>query len=205
MIGQIPSIVITSETSPFLPVLRASSRGSRTRPSNGSIDVGSVIKEPQESVQQRSTLPSDASTPLIWSQPQYMINYNKCQGLYSTWNFSTSQVNPHLNTLAVRSLLKRFCFVALLMWYNQGRLQACDISGRFGDPAAMGRSSRPWPPEPGTNFRSQHTVLYTTLQNVREKYHKTKSMYSAINREATVGGGAGYQTNYRNGIGCVVC
>nr|XP_029496653.1 melanopsin-A-like [Oncorhynchus nerka] len=65
MIGQIPSIVITSETSPFLPVLRASSRGSRTRPSNGSIDVGSVIKEPQESVQQRSTLPSDASTPLI--------------------------------------------------------------------------------------------------------------------------------------------
>uniref|UniRef100_A0A8C8CWN9 G-protein coupled receptors family 1 profile domain-containing protein n=1 Tax=Oncorhynchus tshawytscha TaxID=74940 RepID=A0A8C8CWN9_ONCTS len=65
MIGQIPSIVITSETSPFLPVLRASSRGSRTRPSNGSIDVGSVIKEPQESVQQRSTLSSDASTPLI--------------------------------------------------------------------------------------------------------------------------------------------
>ncbi|XP_064789211.1 melanopsin-A-like [Oncorhynchus masou masou] len=65
MIGQIPSIVITSETSPFLPVLRVSSRGSRTRPSNGSIDVGSVIKEPQESVQQRSTLPSDASTPLI--------------------------------------------------------------------------------------------------------------------------------------------
>uniref|UniRef100_A0A8C7U7G7 Opsin 4a (melanopsin) n=1 Tax=Oncorhynchus mykiss TaxID=8022 RepID=A0A8C7U7G7_ONCMY len=54
MIGQIPSIIITSETSPFLPVLRASSRGSRTRPSNGSIDVGSVIKEPQESVQQRA-------------------------------------------------------------------------------------------------------------------------------------------------------
>ncbi|XP_014056816.1 melanopsin-A isoform X1 [Salmo salar] len=70
VIGQIPSIVITSETSPFLPVLRASSRGSRTRPSNGRIDVGSVTKEPQESVQQRSTLPSnssnsDASTPLI--------------------------------------------------------------------------------------------------------------------------------------------
>ncbi|KAM9561183.1 melanopsin-A-like [Salvelinus alpinus] len=70
MIGQIPSIIITSETSPFLPVLRASSRGSRTRPSNGSVDVGSVTKEPQENVQQRSTLPSnssnsDASTPLI--------------------------------------------------------------------------------------------------------------------------------------------
>uniref|UniRef100_A0A4W5P7I9 Opsin 4a (melanopsin) n=1 Tax=Hucho hucho TaxID=62062 RepID=A0A4W5P7I9_9TELE len=59
MIGQIPSIVITSETSPSLPVLRASSH-----------DVGSVTKEPQESVQQRSTLPTnssncDASTPLI--------------------------------------------------------------------------------------------------------------------------------------------
>ncbi|CAB1312559.1 unnamed protein product [Coregonus sp. 'balchen'] len=70
MIGQIPSIVITSETSLSPPVLRASSHGSRTRPSNGSIDVGSVNKEPQESVQQRSTLPSnsfnsDASTPLI--------------------------------------------------------------------------------------------------------------------------------------------
>uniref|UniRef100_A0A8C7L7L9 Opsin 4a (melanopsin) n=1 Tax=Oncorhynchus kisutch TaxID=8019 RepID=A0A8C7L7L9_ONCKI len=36
MIGQIPSIVITSETSPFLPVLRASSRGSRTRGSQNS-------------------------------------------------------------------------------------------------------------------------------------------------------------------------
>uniref|UniRef100_A0A8C8I5S2 G-protein coupled receptors family 1 profile domain-containing protein n=1 Tax=Oncorhynchus tshawytscha TaxID=74940 RepID=A0A8C8I5S2_ONCTS len=54
MIGRIPSIVITSETSPFLPVLKASSHGS-------------VTKGPRESVQQGSTLPSnrDGSTPLI--------------------------------------------------------------------------------------------------------------------------------------------
>uniref|UniRef100_A0A673X954 Opsin 4a (melanopsin) n=1 Tax=Salmo trutta TaxID=8032 RepID=A0A673X954_SALTR len=57
MIGWIPSIVITSETSPFLPVLKASSHGS-------------VTKGPRESVQQGLTLPSnssnsDGSTPLI--------------------------------------------------------------------------------------------------------------------------------------------
>uniref|UniRef100_A0A8C8I6U2 G-protein coupled receptors family 1 profile domain-containing protein n=1 Tax=Oncorhynchus tshawytscha TaxID=74940 RepID=A0A8C8I6U2_ONCTS len=67
MIGRIPSIVITSETSPFLPVLKASSHGSSTRPASGSVDVGSVTKGPRESVQQGSTLPSnrDGSTPLI--------------------------------------------------------------------------------------------------------------------------------------------
>uniref|UniRef100_A0A4W5NYG0 Opsin 4a (melanopsin) n=1 Tax=Hucho hucho TaxID=62062 RepID=A0A4W5NYG0_9TELE len=52
MSGLIPSIVITSETSPFLPVLKASSHGSSTRPANGSVDVGSVTHGPRESVQQ---------------------------------------------------------------------------------------------------------------------------------------------------------
>uniref|UniRef100_A0A3P8YQR0 G-protein coupled receptors family 1 profile domain-containing protein n=1 Tax=Esox lucius TaxID=8010 RepID=A0A3P8YQR0_ESOLU len=62
LISRIPSIVITSETSPFLPVLRAGSHGSCTRPVSDSERVLSV--------EQGSTLPSnssnsDTSTALI--------------------------------------------------------------------------------------------------------------------------------------------
>ncbi|KAJ8014446.1 hypothetical protein DPEC_G00040310 [Dallia pectoralis] len=56
LIGQIPRIVITSETSPILLVLRASSHGSHTRPVNDSLSALS-----HDVFQQGSTLPSNNS------------------------------------------------------------------------------------------------------------------------------------------------
>ncbi|KAJ8418369.1 hypothetical protein AAFF_G00140780 [Aldrovandia affinis] len=66
--GRIPSILITSEPTPtFLPFLRTSSRGSRTRiATNGGLGVGSVIIECQAPVQQGSVFTSatpSTSTP----------------------------------------------------------------------------------------------------------------------------------------------
>ncbi|KAI1894468.1 hypothetical protein AGOR_G00116120 [Albula goreensis] len=59
--GRIPSIVITSESSPaYLPFLRSSSRGSRARTANGSLGVGSVTIESQGHAQLGSVLPSTA-------------------------------------------------------------------------------------------------------------------------------------------------
>ncbi|XP_071756026.2 LOW QUALITY PROTEIN: melanopsin-A [Centroberyx gerrardi] len=63
-IGRIPSIVITSETSPFLPVGRNGSRIARPRPANGNAGAGPVSRE----TQQGSALPSgagDSSAALI--------------------------------------------------------------------------------------------------------------------------------------------
>ncbi|KAL0964311.1 hypothetical protein UPYG_G00322100 [Umbra pygmaea] len=61
LIGWVPSIVITSESSPFLPVLRTSGHGSCSRPESGSIDVWLDTNVPLEGVEQRSSLPSNSS------------------------------------------------------------------------------------------------------------------------------------------------
>ncbi|KAM3862866.1 LOW QUALITY PROTEIN: melanopsin-A [Diretmus argenteus] len=58
-IGRIPSIVITSESSPFLPIGRNSSRSTRARIANSNPGAGSVSRETQQS----STLPSGGSDP----------------------------------------------------------------------------------------------------------------------------------------------
>ncbi|XP_067091788.1 melanopsin-A [Osmerus mordax] len=68
MIGRIPSIVITSESSPFLAVLRASSRSSRTRAFNGIIGAGDVTMETMGRVQQGPTIPAniiDSAAPTV--------------------------------------------------------------------------------------------------------------------------------------------
>ncbi|XP_036403169.1 melanopsin-A [Megalops cyprinoides] len=63
VVVRIPSIVITSESSPaFLPFLRSSSRGSRSRTANGSLGIGSVTVESKGAVQQGSVLPSAANS-----------------------------------------------------------------------------------------------------------------------------------------------
>lgn len=63
MIGRIPSIVITSESSPF-PVARAGSHTSHPRAANGSKGLGSVTREILASRPLPSNA-SDASVPLI--------------------------------------------------------------------------------------------------------------------------------------------
>ncbi|XP_029927119.1 melanopsin-A isoform X1 [Myripristis murdjan] len=63
-IGRIPSIVITSESSPFLPAGRNGSRSARPRPANGSAGAGPVSRETQ---------PSSALPPGVNGSPAAVI------------------------------------------------------------------------------------------------------------------------------------
>ncbi|KAM4607396.1 melanopsin-A [Polymixia lowei] len=63
-IGRIPSIIITSETSPFLPIGRTSSRSSRPRVANSNTGAGFVSREIPQGPAPLSSM-SDGSTPLI--------------------------------------------------------------------------------------------------------------------------------------------
>ncbi|XP_030628254.1 melanopsin-A [Chanos chanos] len=62
IIGRIPSIVITSESSPFLPSLRSSCRNARSWLSHGNMGVGSVSRDMNGDVQQGSAHLSTANT-----------------------------------------------------------------------------------------------------------------------------------------------
>ncbi|XP_062376333.1 melanopsin-A [Sardina pilchardus] len=64
VIGRIPSIVITSESSPFLSSLRFNYRSNGSRRASGSVAKGSATSDPAGSAPKASALPASDTTPL---------------------------------------------------------------------------------------------------------------------------------------------